>query len=662
MADDRGGARCAAFIGPFGAGKTTLVRALAGRGENVQGDLGAKAGPSRRRYVRCDYLGERWTLVDCPGSVEFLQQTMDALIGADVAVVVVEARPDAAITAMPYLRAAGEAGVPCVLFVNRVDQAEAPVGAIVDAYREVFPCPLFLRQFPLLDGGVVAGSVDLISNRAFAFREGGPSEAGEVPEAAREEVGAARQALLENLADFDDALLERLLEDEEPSPDDVFRIGSGAFAEARYAPALIGSAARGNGVTRLFKALRHDAPGPAAAAARHGLADGEAPCASVTGTLHLAHVGRVSVLRVWRGELAPSDTLAGQRLAGLAFFDGISTAKLGGAGPGDLVALTRSEGMETGQAVGPEGPVEGAVHRGWHPLDPVYSLKVEVESRDDDVKLGTALGRLVQEDASLVMGHAEEGGIVLSGQGEMHIRDIAERLAKEYDLKVGTGPVGASWRETITRPADIHARHKKQTGGAGQFADVKVRVAPTERGSGFRFANRISGGVVPRQYVPAVEAGLREALARGPLGFPVVDVEAALYDGQHHSVDSSEMAFKTAGRMAMADALAQGGAVLLEPVHKVAFETPSAFSSKLNAVISSRRGQILGFDSLKGVAGWDEVQAMLPEAAIADIILEVRALTQGVARFRHGFDHYQELRGREAEGVVEARRQEVGSA
>lgn len=656
---ENGGARCVALVGPFGAGKTTLVRALAGRGENVVGDPAAEVDPSRRRYVRCDYLGDRWTIVDCPGSVEFLQQTMDALVGADVAVVVVEARSEAAVTAMPYVRAAGEAGVPCILFVNQVDQAEEPVGAIVDAYREVFPYPLFLRQFPLIEDGAVTGSVDLISNRAFRFREDEPSEAGEVPEAAREEAGAARQALLENLADFDDALLERLLEDEEPGPDDVFRIGQGAFAECRYAPVLIGAAGHGNGVTRLFKALRHDAPGPKVTAARHGLADAGAPCASVTDTLHLPHVGRVSVLRVWRGDLGQADTLAGQRLAGLAFFDGASTSKLERAGPGDLVALTRSEGMQTGQAVGAEGPVEGARHRGWRPLEPVYALRVEAGDRDDDVKLGTALGRLVQEDASLAMDHAEDGGIVLAGQGEMHIRDVTERLEKEYELKVGTGPVEASWRETITRPVDIHARHKKQTGGAGQFADVKVRVAPTERGSGFRFGNEISGGVVPRQYVPAVEAGLKEALMRGPLGFPVVDVEATLHDGQHHSVDSSEMAFKVAGRMAMTDALAEGKAVLLEPVHKVSFETPSAFSSKLNAVISARRGQILGFDALEGVPGWDEVQAMLPEAALGDIILEVRALTQGVARFRHAFDHYQELRGRDADAVIESRRQEA---
>ncbi len=654
------GTRCAALIGPFGAGKTTLLRALAARCDNASGEIAKEVGPGTTRYLRCDFLGERWAFADCPGSVEFLQKTMDVLIGADVAVVVVEARQEAAVTAMPYIRAATEAGVPCTLFVNKVDQASEPIADIIDSYRETFPSPVFLRQFPLLEDGKVMGSVDLIGNRAFRFREGTVSEVVEIPEGVRDEVALMRQTLLENLADFDDQLLERLLEEEEPAVEDVFKTGQDAFAGSQYAPALIGAAEHGNGVTRLLKALRHDAPGSDVTAARHGIPDSTSPSASVTGVIHLSHVGRVSTLRIWRGSLTPADSLAGQRLAGFSFFDGISTSKLGNSGPGDIVALTRSEMMATGQAVNAEGTIEGVSHQGWRALEPIYALTVRVEKREDDVKLGTALGRMVQEDASLVMGHAEGGSIVLSGQGEMHIRDVIQRLEKESDLTVETGEVSASWRETITKPADVHARHKKQTGGAGQFADVKVKIVPVARGKGFNFVNKISGGVVPRKYVPAVEAGLREALERGPLGFNVIDVEATLYDGQHHSVDSSEMAFKMAGRMAMSDAFTQSGSVLLEPIHQVFFETPTVFSGKLNAVISARRGRILGFDTLDDTPGWSEVQAMLPEAVLSDIILEIRALTQGVARFRREFDHYQELRGRDAEVVVEARRRELG--
>ena len=628
-------------------------------GTDHVGNVDGEIAPSARRYLRCNFLGDRWTIIDCPGSIEFAQQSLDALVCADVAVLVVEAKPDNEITAMPFIRMIADTGIPAILFINKMDQLEGSISDIVETYRMVFSRPLLFRQLPFTEGDAVAGAVDLISNRAFRYREGEPSEVIPIPDSIVEEAESARQTLLEDLADFDDDLLERLLEDEEPTTDDVFKTGTESFAAAFFSPALVGAAEYGHGVTRVFKAVRHDVPSFEQTAERHGLGSDGDFVATITDTRYLQHVGRTNVIRIWRGELDAAKSVGGQRVAGLAFYDGTGASKLEQAEAGDVVALTRSESMRTGSVVNHGEVLEGETPRGWRSLDPVLAYSFRVSKRDDDAKLSTMLKRVAEEDASIAIGDSSDGGIAVYGQGDMHLRDVVHRLEKDFGLAVETGPVGVSWRETISKTVDVHARHKKQTGGAGQFADVKVKVVPLPRGAGFKFESEIAGGVVPRQYVPAVEAGLEAALECGPLGFPVVDVKATLYDGQHHSVDSSEMAFKIAGRIAMSDALSNGQSVLLEPIHRVWFETPSAFTSKLNAIISGRRGRILGFDALKGAPGWDEVSAMMPEVALSDIILELRAVSQGAARYRHNYDHYQELYAREAEIVIERRRQEL---
>jgi elongation factor G len=241
----------------------------------------------------------------------------------------------------------------------------------------------------------------------------------------------------------------------------------------------------------------------------------------------------------------------------------------------------------------------------------------------------------------------------------MHLRLTAARLKSRFNIEIETATPKASYRETIRRPADHHARHKKQSGGHGQFADIKVKIAPGPRGQGFKFEEIIHGGSVPRQFIPAVEAGVVEGLAAGPLGFPVVDLSVTLYDGQHHAVDSNEMSFKMAGRQAIRDALPDCEPVLLEPIFQTTVHAPSDHTNKVHAVLLARRGQILGFDARNGWKGWDSVTAMLPEAGLKDLIIELRSVTQGSATFESKFDHYQEMHGRDAERVVQDRRKEI---
>jgi elongation factor G len=282
---------------------------------------------------------------------------------------------------------------------------------------------------------------------------------------------------------------------------------------------------------------------------------------------------------------------------------------------------------------------------------------VQARERKDDVKLGQAFTKLTEEDPSLTVVHnAESHEVVIWGQGEMHLRVAGERLADRYGVPINTQPPTVGYRETIRKPIQIRGRHKKQSGGHGQFGDVVLDIKPLPRGAGFTFEDRITGGVVPRNYIPSVEEGVINALKHGPLGFPVVDIAVALVDGSYHTVDSSDMAFQMAGRIAIAEGLPQCNPVLLEPIHLVEIVCPSDATAKMNAILSGRRGQILGFDTREGWEGWDVVRAQMPEAEIGDLIIEVRSATAGVGTFTFKFDHMAELTGRTADQIVAARR------
>jgi elongation factor G len=291
------------------------------------------------------------------------------------------------------------------------------------------------------------------------------------------------------------------------------------------------------------------------------------------------------------------------------------------------------------------------------PYPPVLAIAVHAKERKDDVKLGAAFTKLTEEDPSLTVKHnAESHDVVIWGQGEMHLRVATERLADRYGVPVLSRPPTVGYRETIRKPLSIRGRHKKQSGGHGQFGDVVVEIRPLPRSSGFKFEDKITGGVVPRNYIPAVEEGIIDGLKHGPLGFPVVDIAAALVDGSYHSVDSSDMAFRIAGRLAMSEGLPQCQPVLLEPIYLVEIVCPSDATAKMNAILSGRRGHILGFDTREDWPGWDTVRAQMAEAEIGDLIIEVRSATAGVGSFTFKFDHMAELTGRTADQIVAARR------
>jgi elongation factor G len=316
------------------------------------------------------------------------------------------------------------------------------------------------------------------------------------------------------------------------------------------------------------------------------------------------------------------------------------------------VALAKFDALSTGQSISASGIGTSADFPGAPPA--VFALSLSAKNRNDEVKLTGALHKIVEEDPSLSYeARAETHELLLKGQGEMHLKVAVEKLAGRYNVAVDTQSPRVAYRETIQGNATQHARYKRQTGGHGQFADIKIEIKPLPRGSGFRFVDKIVGGVVPRNFIPAVEEGIRDYLKEGPLGQPVVDLEVTLFDGQYHDVDSSEMSFKMAARIGMSEAMPKCRPVLLEPILKVTVAAPSDATSRIQRLISGRRGQLLGYDARAGWIGWDEVSALMPEAEVADMIVEIRSVTQGVGTYRTEFDHLQELAGRTADRIVE---------
>lgn len=662
--------RAAALVGPFASGKTSLLEALLFRagaiprqGRIKDGSTVGDAAPEARsrqmsiepNFASAEFLGERWTLVDCPGSVEFQQDTYNTLMAVDAAVVVCEPDPARAVMVAPLLKFLDEHKIPHMLFVNKIDNAGTRLRETLEALQAVSDRPLVMREIPIRDGDQVTGFIDLVSERAYKYHAGQASDLIKIPEALKDEERTARQELLEHLADFDDHLLEELLEDIQPPKEEVYGDLAKDLAEDLIVPVFFGSAESDGGVTRLWKALRHDVPDHRATARRLGIAAEGAPLAQVFKTVHAAHTGKLSHVRVWRGEFADGQQVEPGRIGGIFGFPGGTQTKLAKAGPGDMVALGRLDTAATGATIGPRDDGMAA----WpEPMKPLFAFAIQAEKKGDDVKLTGALAKLAEEDPSVSLEHnAAFGELVLRGQGEIHLQVAIDRLRSRFNLAVLTRKPTVPYMETIRKPTTVHGRHKKQSGGHGQFGDVHLDIAPLPRGSGFVFHDKIVGGVVPRQYIPSVEEGVREFLHQGPFGFPVVDLAVSLTQGSYHSVDSSDMAFKTAARIAMTEGMPRCEPVLLEPILLVEISVPADYTAKAQRIVSGRRGQILGYDAKPGWQGWDTVNAYLPQAEMDDLIVELRSLTMGVGTFSWKFDHLQEITGRVAEKVVEARKE-----
>jgi elongation factor G len=670
------GPRCIALVGPFQSGKTTLLEAILARTGAIQRqgtvDAGTSVGDSSKEarhhkmsvelsVATTTFMDDSYTFLDCPGSVEFAHDMRAVLPAIDAAVVVCEADERKLPQLQLILRELEDLKITRFLFLNKIDKADAKVLEALQILQPASRVPLVLRQIPIWKNEIITGFVDLALERAHVYKEHAASEVVPLEGENLEQEKTARFSMLEKLADHDDALMEQLLEDIPPPRDKVFDDLAKDLREGLVVPVLMGAATRTNGVLRLLKALRHEAPNVEATGKRLGV-KGSDPLAYVLKTFNTAHAGKMSVVRVLSGQIGDGVTLSSPereagRVAATFKMVGHSTEKRGPAGPGETVALGKLEYAKTGDTLSAGKQAHPALTV-VKPHEPVLAIAVAAKDRKDDVKLGQAINKLVDEDPSLSVVHNPEAQeIVLWGQGEMHLRVAGERLADRFAVPITTRKPTVGYRETIRKGIVQRGRHKKQSGGHGQFGDVVLDIKPLPRSSGFKFEDKITGGVVPRNYIPSVEEGAINALKHGPLGFQVVDVSVALVDGSYHTVDSSDMAFQTAARIALQEGLPQCNPVLLEPIHTVEITCPTDATAKMNAILSGRRGQILGFDTRDGWGGWDVVRAKMPEAEIGDLIIEVRSATAGAGSFTFKFDHMAELSGKTAEQIVAARRQ-----
>lgn len=665
----KAGARAIAIIGPYLSGKTALLESIlcttgkihrkAGVTGRIFGDSSAEAKTQEMgievNAAFTDFMDNRFYFLDCPGSLEFLQETVDVLPGVDAAVVVIEPELDKVKGIAPILKLLDQQNLPHIIFVNKIERFPDSVRALAAALNEVSDHPVVLRHLPIRDGEEVKGYVDLAAQRAYSYENEKQSKQIDLPDDGA--IEEARYHLLETLADFDDHLMEELLEDIDPPKEEVMEDLSKDLGANLVVPMMIGSAIHDNGTFRLLKALRHEIPGVEATVKRRGI-EGSGFVAQALKIYHTEHGGQRTLARVFQGSIKDGEHVNGERIAGLFYMNGEEMVKTMNVGPGDIAAFGRLESVKTGDTLSLDGKAKLSSPE---PFPPVYEMKIEAQNRGDEMRLSESLTKICDEDPSITNEHRKSTHeLVLKGQGEVQLRTAVNKLKSKYNIDVAMSKPQVPYQETIQKPVSQHTRYKKQSGGHGQFGDVVVEIAPQARGEGFSFVDKIKGGVIPKTYIPSVEHGVKDYLVRGPLGFPVVDLGVVLVDGKFHAVDSSDMAFQTAGRQAMAEALPKCAPVLLEPIVHIHIHIPNDYTNKVTGMISQRRGQMLGYDARENWGGWDTVEAHMPLAEIHDLIIELRSMSQGAGTYTFEHHHMQELTGRMADQVLEARKAQEG--
>jgi elongation factor G len=661
-----------AFVGPHHAGKTTLVEAVLAhcgaiprRGSVADGTTVTDHEPEDVAHVQSTCAafahaaarGIELTIVDTPGFVDFLEETKAVLAGVDGAIVVVEADPARAVQTRALVDLLESRSLPHCFIINKLDRPGADFEATLAALQELYgrhvvaeQWPLFARERASEKHSGLCGYVDLAEMNAYAF-DGDAEREMPIPSEALEHARAAHAQLLEAMADFDDHLLEELLEGIEPPLDEVERDLCSECSHDQIVPVLIGAGSSGAGAAALVRAIERWFPSPLDRPVldiegRPIPADPSAPVvAQVIKTTMHPQSGKLSIVRVISGTLRADATLTDRsqndervRSGGLYRLQGKRQEAIAEAVPGAIVAIARLEPVKTGDVL--TGNTENVLLPELVCSEPSFALAVTPRERIDEAKIFSMLARIVDEDPSLRLARAAvTGELLLLGCGEQHVAIAVERLARKYKVDVETAAPQIPYQETIAGSTEVHSRYKHQTGGHGQFADVRLRFEARERGAGVSFSETIVGGVVPRQFIPAVEKGVREALAQGPNGYPVTDIHVTLVDGDYHDVDSSEQAFKTAAAMGVREALPKCHPVVLEPVSRVSVVVPNAYTSTVIQQLTGKRGQILGMQPAEQ-RGCDVVEADVPAVELSRYITELRTATQGLGTFAARHERY----------------------
>jgi len=644
--------RNVALVGHGGAGKTSLTEALLfvtgtipRQGRVEDGNTTTDFDPEEARraisvslgVAPFEYEGCKINILDAPGYADFVTDVAAALRAADLVVFVVSAVEGVEVQTEVVWRMVDELGLPRAFFVNKLDRERASFARTLDELKDKFGAGVAPLQLPIGEEADFRGIVELLDDTAILYGDGsGKGTSGAVPSEMESEEHRVHDALVEGIVVADDDLMERYLGDETIATDELAGALALGVAAGTVYPVLCGSATKAIGVDRLARFFAAEGPAPQAN-------DGQ-PVAFVFKTIVDPYVGRVNLFKVLQGtvkadaSLVNGRTMSEERLHQLTLVRGKEHEAVSEVPAGDIAAVAKLNDTTTGDVLGARG-ADLAVEPFVAP-QPVLPAAIRAKSKADEDKLANALHRLLDEDPSLRLErNAETHQTLLWGMGETHLGIALERLHRKLGVEVDTEDVAVAYRETITGNAEAEGKYKKQTGGHGQFGVAFLRVEPLERGAGFEFADKIVGGAIPRQFIPAVEKGVHETMEQGGVfGFPVVDVKVTCFDGKYHSVDSSEMSFKMAGSLGFKDAMAKASPIMLEPISELVVTAPEANQGDIMGDLNSKRGRIQGSAAIGN--GEVEIVALVPTSEVLRYAIDLRSMTGGRGRFTVQHSHY----------------------
>jgi elongation factor G len=599
-----------------------------------------------------EYDGHKVNLLDAPGYADFVGDVTAALHAADLAVFVVSAVEGVEVQTEVAWKLAEQRNIPRAIFINKLDRERASFSRTLDQLKELFGAGVAPLQLPIGEEGSLSGVVELLNDTAVMYSGNDPTGvSGEVPDDMATEEHEIHDALVEGIVVADDDLMERYLGDEKIEIAELAKTLASGIATTSVFPVFCGSATKLIGVDRLAKFLVEEAPAPVAAEGAAGV--------QVFKTIVDPYVGHVNLFKVFSGTVKHDDVLVNtrthsdERLHQLFAMRGKEQDPVTEIAAGDIAAVAKLNDLATGDLLAAKGTEPEA--EPFRLPEPLLAVAIHAKSKADEDKLANALHRLQEEDPVLrVERDPETHQTLLRGMGETHLSIALERLSRKFGVEVEGENVRVGYRETIGADAEAEGKVKKQSGGHGQFAVAWLRVEPTERGSGVEFVDKIVGGVIPRQYIPAVEKGVMEtAESGGALGFPIVDVRVTCYDGKAHSVDSSEMAFKTAASLGLKDAMTKAGPVLLEPISELIVTVPEANQGDVMGDLNGKRGRIQGSASIGG--GEVEIAATVPTSEILRYAIDLRSMTGGRGRFSVRHSHYDPVPGHLVDKITAAR-------
>ena len=660
------------LVGPPGSGKTSLAEAMLYRagalprvGRVEDGSTVCDHEPEEKEaghsltssLATLEWHDHKVNLLDTPGTFDFAGEAVGAMAAADLAVFVVDASSGLDHATIDLWRQASDRDLPRLVFVNKLDREHTDFEKVLVELQDAFGAGVAPLEIPIGQAESFHGIADLLTDTAWIY-DSGHAELGEIPEEMEEREHQIHDSLVENIVVADDGLLERFLEGDVPTFEELEKVLGRGVAAGTVFPVVCGSATIPIAVDRLCNYIVEVGPSP--------LDRPAVPITVGTSTLDVApdpsadtlvqvfktavdpYLGHVSYFRVLTGtvsrdlQLTNGRTGDDERFRNVMSLQGGESVDVGSLPAGDIGAVAKLQGTLTGDTLSAAGRAS-APAIGFP--SPVLTAAVVARSRNDEDKLANALHRIVEEDPVLTVTRDDETHqTLLGGLGETHLRHVVARLERKFHVQVDTEDVRVAYRETISAPSSAEGKYKKQSGGHGQFGIASIRIEPLPAGGGYEFVDEVTGGVIPRQFIPAVEAGIAEAMANGgSSGYPVVDVRAAVFDGKHHAVDSSEMSFKMAGRLAFQEALERARPVVLEPVATVEVTIPSDCLGDVMGDLSSRRAAVQGSD----VDRWGDqvITAMVPESEMLRYSIDLRSITGGRGRFTAVHDHYAQVPG-----------------